>query len=270
METNRKSNISVTFSLIALSMAFVTTYVEFFKPITLDFAISRDAYIANTVGGIPDVNLSIALRANGPTTKAIIVNSANVTITNLQTDESHILTSPSQEGEFPLILKGGDIITRSILFQVNDYIPEQIDRYDAWCNKLIKLFQDEADLIRNICNKLKEDFLPVRGNNQVLIQPDYFSESEHQTVDDLLREKYILDAQISKLLGRKSVEVEQLQRLLFFMSGNYEMQIEILDPFGTSLAVQKRKFSIDEIVSNSLRYKFNTNLRIHISQVDSA
>lgn len=259
METDRKSNIAVIFSLIALVLVSVPIYFKFFEPIKLDFFISRDVSISNTWGGIPNVGLSLALRAKGPETKAIIVDSAEVTLKNLQTDESHILTKAFADVDFPLVLQGGEIATPNMLFHVNDYIPQQIARYDTWCDKLIEIFQDEADLIRSICNMLKEDLLTVRGNKQVLRRLDYFSEPFNET-----------EAQISKLLSEKSVEVEQLERLLFFMAGNYEMQIEILDPFGTSLAVQKRKFSIDEIVANSLRYKFNESLRIHTSQVDSA
>ena len=268
--TIRKSNVSVTISLIALVLASVPIYFKFFEPIKLDFAISRDAYIANTYGGLPDLNLSIALRAKGPETKAIIVNSAKVTITNLQTKEDHKLISSFREGEFPLILQGGDVATHTILFQVNDYIPEQMARYDAWFNMLIEVSpEDKTEVIEEIRKKLKEPYLPV---NRDKIPTEFelrkqFQSSLFEEIEDQ-KEMEELNRQMSDLLRQQPVE--QLRQLLFFMSGNYEMEIEILDPFDTKLAVQKRKFSIEDIVAKSLWYRFNENLRVPTSQVDPA
>ena len=274
--TIRKSNVSIIVSLIALVLAFVPIYFKFFEPITLDFSISRDAYISNTYGGLPDINLSIALRANGPTRKSIIVNSAKITITNLQTKESHELISSFKEGEFPLILQGGDIATRTILFQVNDYIPQQIARYDAWYNKLTEVFPDDkTEVVNEICKQLKEPYLPVNRDKALTKVRTEFEELIEQFQDDFFQKSLAelekmkdLNSQISDLLHQQPVE--QLQKLLFFMSGNYEMQIEILDPFDTSLAVQKRKFLIEDVVTKALQHRFNENLRIPTSQVDPA
>ena len=272
--TIRKSNVSVTISLIALVLASVPIYFKFFEPIKLDFAISRDVYISNTWGGLPDLNLSIALRANGPETKALIVDSAKVTLTKLDAKDTkenlpYILTNSRQDKSFPLILKGGDVASHTIRFHVNDYIPKQIDRYNTWCKKLIELLpKGNAESINEICEELKEDFLLV-GNNRSLQRDDIFKQV-FLMAETVLEEKKSLNDKISELLRQQSVEVEELQKLLFFMSGNYEMQIELLDPFGTSLAVQKHEFSIEEVVSKTLRHRFNKNLRILTSQVDPA
>ena len=269
--TIRKSNVSITVSLIALVLASVPIYFKFFEPIKLDFAISRDVYISNTWGGLPDLNLSIALRAKGPETKAIIVDSAKVTITNLQTKEIYTLTNSSQDEKFPLILKGGESVARHhILLQVNDYIPEQMARYDAWFNMLIEVSpEDKTEVIEEIRKKLKEPYLPVNRDKvptefelRKQFQSSLFEEIEDQ------EEMEELNRQISDLLRQQSVE--QFRQLLFFMSGNYEMEIEILDPFDTKLAVQKRKFSIEDVVAKSLWYRFNENLRVPTSQVDPA
>ena len=174
---------------------------------------------------------------------------------------------------FPLTLKGGDSVSHSLLFQVNDYITEEIARYDDWCKKFIGVFPaDKTDLINEICKTLKERYLPVNHDKVSIefeekIQSKGFQKflEELEKIEELERMQD-LDSQISDLLHQQPVE--QLQKLLFFMSGNYEMQIDLLDPFGTSLAVQKRQFSIDDVVSKSLRYKFNENLRIQTSQVE--
>ena len=268
MKVNQKSNISVVLSVIAVAIACTTIYFEFFRPIKLDFAVARHSYISNTMGGIPDIRFQIAVRANGPATKAITIDSAKIVLKNIDTNESYTLISNPLGDIFPLVLQGGNSVTKAPLFVVDYSLTEAIDLYDEWCNKLSKEFPMKTELIDEIRNKLKEPYLPVRSRDNTFQQTTNQSNFDLEDIFALYAEEQIeLDEQISNLLALSSVE--QLRKILFFLAGNYEIQIEIMDPFDQSLAVQKRKFSIDEVVSKSLQHRFNDNILVAM-EADSA
>lgn len=266
-----RSSIPIALSVVAILASAVTIYLEFFRPISLDIAVSRHAYVSNTKGGLPDIHLSIAFRANGPEAKSITIDSARVILTKSNTDERHELISnpDSDPGEraFPLILEGGDVVTQSALFSVNYNITELLNQYDTWCDRLANVFPNQSELVSRIRNNLKSRFLPTgakstNGDEDVSISASddsliAFLESQVAGMSDI-------DQEVSTLLADASVQ--EVQNLLFFVSGNYRMEIEVLDPFGSILAHHERGFVIDEVVSKILRHKFNVNTRIHTTQ----
>ena len=249
MASNRGFIVSMGASAAALLVSLATLYLNFWQAVELDLAVSRDIFISNTRGGIPDVRLSFTLWAAGPSTRAITADAAEVVFTNIETGASHTLIGSPGSEVFPAIVKGGDIVTHRLLFHVNDYIPLQIDRYDEWCDDLIDVFPDESDLIESIRVQLKRDFVPV-GNEEEIASGEQ------------------LDEDVSSLL--RKAPVEQLRRLVFFTSGNYQMEVTILGPFGEILASQKSTFSIENVVSQTLLYRFNDNVRVRTERDTSS
>ena len=71
MTDNRKYLPSIILSMVALLFSGVTIYLEFFRSISFDFVVSRRIFIANTVGGMPDMNVGFVVRADGPSTKTM-------------------------------------------------------------------------------------------------------------------------------------------------------------------------------------------------------
>lgn len=257
MNPNRKVNTSIFLSLGALFVALIPVYLEFGRSIGLDIVVSESAYISNTIGGVPDAQFSFALRANGPSSKAIAIRSIKITLKNTNTNVQHVLMVSSKSENFPLILNGGDVVTRSDLFIVNRYLQQEINENDEWLNRLRQLVQDETDLrkIEMIRRSLKKDYIPIEPDDHYEELSDYIR---------ILPEE--IDEQISNIIEK--ISIENLQRILFFMPGSYEMTIEALDPFDRILATHKRQFSIDATLSRSLHYKFNVNLRVHTLPVN--
>ena len=252
MEANQKSNFSVVLSVIALLISGASIYLEFGRPIKLDLAVSRNAFISNTIGGIPDVNLYFTIRANGSSTRSVIVESVKVTLRNLQTKNTHILFNDPRDGGFPTVLQGGAIITHGLLFSVNDSIPEAVERYKTWYSALSGLVPKKKDQIEKMREQMKETFLPIKSDKTAPSSGERGNDNEG----------------IASLLSE--VSVEEFPKILFFVSGNYEMEIEVLDQSGKSLALHKREFSIEDVFSQTLRHRFNDNALVRTSAADSA
>ncbi len=251
MVATRKLNVvSIVLSLIAIVAAGVPIYLEFFSPIRLEIAVLRDAFISNTPGGVPDVQMYFALTANGPRTKIIVVDSVSVTITNRETSMNHRLTPVSFQ-KFPLVVQGGNVTNVDTLVTIDDYIPTAIDRYDAWFDVLSELIPDKKDEITKMQQQVRATFLPsTRDESEIPAERDPW---DNEKIATWLAE----------------VAVEDLSKVLFFVAGNYEMEIEILDPFGKVLTRQTRTFSIGEILSKTLRHRFNVNARVGTSLVSA-
>ena len=269
------SRLPVVISAMALLISCVTLYVNHFRNVDLDVAISRDVYISNTLGGIPDANLSITLWANGPSTNAIAVGSVRMILRNLDTDTTHTLVNNPRdvnnplETVFPAIVTGGSIATYNLLFQVDEYIPVRIDRYNAWSDALARAFPDQTTLVESIRSRLIEDFVPVdRGTAPDGDTPStsaagalaaLLSGNVSDQADDLNQDVWSL---------LQDAPVEQLRQLVFFTSGRYEVEVSVLDPLGNVLETQRRSFSIEDVVSQTLRYRFNVNTRVSTVSID--
>ena len=257
MPVDLRSSIPIALSVVAIIASAVTIYLEFFRSISLDIAVSRHAYVSNTKGGLPDIHLSIAFRADGPEAKSITIDSARVTLIKSNTSERHELISSSDsssnEKSFPLILEGGDVVTQRTLFSVDYNITELLNQYDTWCDKLVNVFPDQSELVNSIRNDLKSRFLPTSVDDTE--EDDSESTSDDSIMVILANEMTGMsdvDQHVASLLS--SASVQEIQNLLFFVSGSYEMKIEVLDPFGSILAPHQRSFTIDEVVSKILRH----------------
>lgn len=270
MEINRRF-VSIWISVAALLVSLTTLYLNYGKAVELDLAVSRDIYISNTRGGIPDVNLSFTLWAAGPVARAITVDAAEVVLTDTETGISHALVSNPGGEVFPAIIKGGDIVTHRLLFSVNDYIQVRIERYDSWCDELIAVLPDKSELIESIRNQLKSEYVPVGAEEETEGASEDVDMGRNLAMllaDDDVEDGEQLDEDVSSLL--REAPVEQLRRLVFFTSGNYEMQVTILGPFGEILATQNSSFSIDNVVSQTLLYRFNSNVRVRTERNTSS
>ena len=134
--------LSLAVSIFAVLISAATLYITLLRPISLDMAVSRSAYISNTYGGIPDVYMEVSLWANGPTTKAVGVGSLKMTLTNEATGASHELVDQPDDEGFPTMIRGGEVAAYRVLAIVDDYVTDEIERNDQWCDELAAIFPE--------------------------------------------------------------------------------------------------------------------------------
>ena len=246
MPSNLKTYFPHIASIAAIIMSGFALYVDFFRSMDLDFYVSRHAYISNTVGGVPDINLTFSVRGNGPLRKAVALDSARIILKRTDTGKTYNLMSNPRYENLPTIIEGGDVATFSPLLVVDDSLSDTIKRNDDWCNTLKTILPNELDSIEEICYNLKKPYI---GS----------SDSEHSQMEDSN-----IDESIKEIL--KKIPVEHIQRVLFFTSGNYEMEISLIKPSGESFGTETYKFSIDSIFSQSLMHNFNLNALLTIEK----
>lgn len=273
MNSGTKATISFVLSFGAILVALGSVYFEFLRSISLDIAVSEDVYISNTIGGLPDIELSIALRAKGPPAKAITVGLIEVNLRNVNTENEHNLIFAEKEN-LPLIVNGGDVVTRSGLFISSSDIPTRIERDDKWFHRFSDLFPDQKDRIEEMRIRHREEFISTEHDYSGL---DYQGQEEPNPFLGFLMDNPLI--RFSVELERKEkdiktiadllrkVPIEKVHKFVFFMGHEYEIDIRVFDPFNTNLATHKRKFKIDGVLSQSLRDKFNKNLRIRTTLV---
>lgn len=258
MADNKKFLLPIILSMVALLLSGMTVYFEFVRSIDLELIVSRHIYIANTTGGRPDVSVGFVVRADGPSIQTISLD-VEVVLKNMRTDTEVKLIPDPKDGEFPAILEGGDIVFYRTLFSPNLSLSDTIHQHDNWFNQL----REELPEYINEIDEIHEQY---KRANFVILNHTMSSEQEEITelrdVDSLLekiiqREPQDINEKIRILLNEASAE--SLQRLLFFTSGNYEMQINITDPLGDALISRNFRFSVDDVLAKTLRNGFNVN-----------
>ena len=272
MDAKRQSTASIIIAIVALLVSSVTLYFTFLDDIGVAIAVSPDIYVSNTIGGVPDVHVTLSIRADGPSTKSVLIQSAELVVENLSTKDTHTLVGRTTgiTPAFPTFLEGGDTVGYELLFVVNDYVKQSVNRLESWFSRFVSLLPNEADEIEKIHERLKSEYLPVESRSDS--EPDFFEVLEalrRGTPQDLrtpIENRDVISVEeinerISSILGNLSVE--NLGKVLFFTPGTYTVEVNILDPFGQIIAATHiREFSIDGVVSETLRHEFNTNIRV--------
>lgn len=279
MPEERKAYLPYVVSGIAVVMSGIALYMDFFQPVGLDFYVSRHAYISNARGGIPDINLKLSVQGSGPSRKSIALDSVKVILRNLNAKTDHELVSSPRYDKLPTILNGGDVTTLEPLLIVKYSLSETVRLYDNWCDELIRILPNETKEIEKIRSSLKRKFIPVSAKNGIdnaknintntITIGDAMSnriENPLDQISELLKlDDDSLDESIAQVL--KKVPTEHLDRIVFFTSGNYEVEFSPIAPSGKSFGTKKYKFSIDNVMSEALIHNFNTNTFLTMEEV---
>ena len=265
------SIVSLVIAVAAALTSIVTLYFTSFRRIRLVFAISHSAYVSNTYGGVPDLFICIALRANGPTTKAIAVDSIRVRLTNMRTNTTIELINNPIDKILPAVVGGGDAITKRVMFVTDMDLSEEIRRYDDWCDRLVSAFPSKKELIDDIRAVRKNRFIYVADYSEKTQSTDGVEGSDTTSLERQLelsaKEELANSRALSDLL--RSAPVEKIENLVFFSTGKYSAKFEVFDVYGNHLAVENRYFEIGSLVSNNLIHRFNANMRIVIQRESS-
>ena len=272
MDAQRQSAISIIIAIVALLVSSVTLYFTFLDDIGVAIAVSPDIFVSNTIGGVPDAHVTLSIRADGPSTKSVLIQSAELIVENVSTKVTHKLVGRAVgiTPAFPTFLEGGDTVGYELLFVVNDYVKQKVNRLERWFDQFASLIPEEVDEIEKIHERLKSEYLPVESHSDS--EPDILEvlellrrgasqdlEAPVENEDVISGEE--IDEKISSFLG--TLSVEDLGKVLFFTPGTYTVYVNILDPFGDVIAsTQRRELSIDGVVSETLRHEFNTNVRV--------
>ena len=249
MSPERKSNFSIALALLAVLISGFTLYVAHLRPIELTMTLEPWTYASNTSGGLPDLYLGLALSAEGPSSSSLSVRELQGTLTRIENgvavgEELSLVASSGSEG-LPTVLSGGEVINLpQVLLVSAESASVRIKRYAKWCNELRGIFPEKKSEIDQIESILKLPFFSdtivpsIEAGDGVL--------SLTKLVSDLL----------------KGGKVEDLQRVLFFRAGTYELQLQVIHENGDVGATETRQFSIDEVASKVLLHKFNENFRL--------
>ena len=116
MEQNRKTNLSIVTSFLALSIAGATLYIAHLDSVQLRMTLAPDAQISNTYGGLPNLLLNLTLSGEGAPSKMVTVLEFNGDFTRIdqhgeKTGEIIKLISVPGSAELPAVLNGGESVT---------------------------------------------------------------------------------------------------------------------------------------------------------------
>ena len=265
MTPERKSNYSIVLALLAVLIGGVTLFVAHFRPIDLTTTLARSTYISNTLGGLPELYIGLALSADGPSSRSLSVLGVKGTITRIENgiaagEKIGLVNSRKFEG-LPTFLNGGDVVNlHKVLLVSDDSASSQIQRYSYWADELRRVFPEETEKIREIEAALRTLYFidaTVANTNREQSIENFFENileerERRQSVDEL-------NEVIAHLL--KGKKTEDIQQLVFFKAGTYELELEVIDENDTARATETRRFSIDGVTSEVLVHRFGANLR---------
>jgi hypothetical protein len=259
MSNGHSSRLPVVISSFALAVSIAATYWNLWRPVTLELELGStpDVFLSNTLGGVADAAVNIALRGNGSPDQALLVQQLRMTITPdggkgivLESNRSNDGRGPS----IPLIVRGKDVVSAQFFFRVNDYVPDQISRFETWCDGLGK-FGDPSSV-----KEMKAALRAFALNEELPIKDESaaFTGGTRDRIRELARK--ILD-------GR---EPDQLRSVLFLSAGNYEVEISAIGANATELDRKRFSFVLDETMSKVLRRQFDVNVRVRGTSQSSA
>lgn len=255
MTTDRKALLSLVISIFSVVIASWGFYKNNLEAVDFSVAVSPDIFVANSLSGKPDVFLQISFWADGPPRNSVTVETITLNIKKKRTDKEYNLRLSRKE-KFPKIVPGGTVETAQLFFVVNDYIEEEVKAIDAWCNELANAFPSEAAAVEKIRSNMKKRYLPSRAAQ---------ANGEGQATDDGKADMDVVSNEVKRII--RGAAVEQLDAVLPFTSGEYEVTVTAIDPMGGTLAEKRFVMSISEVLSNALRYNFNSNTRVRMEPV---
>jgi hypothetical protein len=258
----RKRNykwIAVAISIAALLVSIGSAYWNLLRSVQLEVATARDMWVSNTVGGVPDAFFTLGFRGVGSPDNAVTIRRIDLSLTNETTGKTVNLEAlRAVEGEtFPIVIKGKESKSSQLLFQVNDYVPQRINRIESWCDEMLTALPESK----------REDVQRVRTNLKETIMGSSSDADEWSELDlaELLSEatRYDYSDDIVNLLEGEDSAV--LERLLFITAGSYSAELTAYDPFDNILDQISLSFAVEPVLSEVLRNKFNTNTRVRVS-----
>ena len=267
MFTFDKSGVSIALAVLAVSISAVTLHLVHLGEVEMTLTAQNIVRPSNARGGLPDIEVTIELSAQGPSAKHLSVREIRGTLHTLDgktcTRPIHLVGSNRVRSRLPAILNGGEKRHLPLLL-VNDAHNSppsaRIRKHTRWCQDLriaapVSMKTKEVD---RICKAFKEVAETLAFDK--LCQDD--EDCKHRDAQGIA-----LDVAIGAVLSE--VESTQLRDLLHFRAGKYELEVQAILGDNRVGAKESFQFEILEEDSGILAVNFNQNYPFRMSLTDS-
>ena len=134
---------SLAIAIVSLLVSVTTAYWNLWRKTDPKISLPSDMWLSNTVGGVPDVIFSLALWGSGSPNIPATIQSIGLYINNTTNGREIELEGQLKKQNLPIVVFGRQSELVEVIATVNDYIPQQMQRYDKWCDDLLKCVNSE-------------------------------------------------------------------------------------------------------------------------------
>ncbi len=242
-------------STVALAVSITTAYWTFWRPVSIHMAVSSSMYVSNTLGRIPDAVVDITVRGAGSNERAKVVQRIEMTIKPLakgREDDAMILESLGYNANLPWMITGSTLQSVEVTFSLNPLVHQKLDIYRSWCDEMRGLLpENKHDEIRVLQERLDSHVFTERIRGGIGIA-------------DSIDRPRLSDMALDLLRG---LEGRSLEKLLFFLPGDYEVIVVALDQEKAELTRQAFRFTIPSTMPESLRLFFENPTRVRLESL---
>lgn len=238
----------------ALLVSLATAYWNLWRRVRLSMRVSNDLYISNTLGGVPDVIVSVVFHGSGSPNHIATVQRLLLQLKNETTHKQILLEGlRAERGErLPFLVPGSSTVAKRLMFQTNDYVSDEISRVTDWCDALKTIVEPSKhfslDNLRGILRK--------RSLGEGISAND----DNEDTTKELSKHEF--QNKFANLI--EGLPPDKLETVLFVTAGRYTGVLTAQNELGRTLATQKFTFDVDAILSDTLRNQFDTNVRVQL------
>ena len=260
-------------SLVVASAAFVvsvaTAYWNLWRPVRLKMKLPNDIFVSNTLGGVPDARVSLSFSAIGSPANTTVIQRISLSLTNTITKKQIELEALRDDdgNRLPIIMHGRTTENRRFMFVVNDYVPDEVKRFEEWCNQIEHCVTDDK---KDEVSKYKLALRDMALGNEPEVEQEESENGGTIDIETALKQKLGLRYHARKYLERafidliEGMESDKLEKILFITSGPYNGHVKIFDDADILISEGKFSFDVDSILSETLKRKFNTNVRVRV------